>query len=76
MEIYVVPNITTATTIEKYHEIFSRFGILEVLVSDNGPQSEEFRLFMKINGIVHKRSAPYHPATNGQAERNVQTFKN
>ena len=27
------------------------------------------------NGILHLTSAPYHPATNGQAERFVQMFK-
>ena len=30
---------------------------------------------MKSNDIRHVRSAPYHPATNGLAERFVQTFK-
>ena len=30
---------------------------------------------MKANGIKHIRSAPYHPSTNGLAERFVQTFK-
>lgn len=77
-EICDIANITTDITIEKCREIFSRFGIPEVLVSDNGTQftSNEFQRFLKMNGIIHKRSAPYHPATNGQVERNVQTFKN
>ena len=37
--------------------------------------SEEFRIFMEENGIQHIKSAPYHPATNGLAERFVQTMK-
>ena len=31
--------------------------------------------FLSVNGIQHIQSAPYHPATNGEAERFVQTFK-
>ena len=44
---------------------------------DNGPQftSREFADFLAANGVQHLRSAPYHPATNGAAERFVQTFK-
>ena len=34
-----------------------------------------FQQFLKANGIRHARSAPYHPATNGLAERAVQSVK-
>ena len=75
----VIPMATTtaAKTIECLREIFARHGLPEQLVSDNGPQftSDEFAHFLKTNGIKHIRSAPYHPATNGLAERFVQTFK-
>ena len=37
--------------------------------------SQEFEHFLKSNGIHHPTSAPYHPASNGLAERAVQTVK-
>ena len=37
--------------------------------------SADFESFCTRNGIRHLRSTPYHPATNGLAERAVQTFK-
>ena len=37
--------------------------------------SNGFQRFTKTNGIKHICSVPYHAATNGEAERCVQTFK-
>ena len=76
-EVEIMPSITCEATIAKLRDMFSRYGILQQLVSDNGSQftSEEFCKFMKANGIKHTLVAPYHPRSNGQAERFVQTFK-
>lgn len=76
-EIYVIPDLTTDTTIKCCREIFSRFGIPENFVSDRGTQftNSKFQDFLKMNGIKHQMGAPYHPSTNGLAERLVYTLK-
>jgi len=76
-EIIEMSSTTATNTIKVLRDIFSRHGLPEQLVSDNGPQfiSSEFSEFCKINGVKHFRVAPYHPASNGLAERMVQTFK-
>ena len=70
-------NTTSAATITELRKIFARYGLPEQLVSDNGLQfvSAEFTQFLKSNGVKHIKSAPYHPSTNGIAERFVQSFK-
>ena len=69
---------TTERMLEVLRSTFARYGLPEHVVSDNGPQftSTDFETFMKVNGIKHIKTAPYHPASNGEAERFVQTFKN
>jgi hypothetical protein len=76
-EIFKMKSTTSSDTVSILRTLFARTGVPLQLVSDNGPQfvSEEFSTFMKANGIQHIKSAPYHPATNGLAERMVQTFK-
>ena len=78
-EIVFMPrNTTAAATIPILRDLFAKFGLPAHCVSDNGPQfcSEEFTYFLKVNGVKHIRVAPYHAASNGLAERMVQSFKN
>ena len=58
-------------------QTFSTHGLPCTIVSDNGSPftSLEFRQYCSMNGIKHIRSSPFHPATNGLAERAVQTIK-
>ena len=59
------------------YEQFSKYGLPESIVSDNGPpfQSAEYERFLKLNGIQRILVALYHPSSNGQVEQFVQTFK-
>ena len=68
---------TSSATIEKLRIAFATHSLPEIVVTDNGSNfvSKEFEDFLKQNGISHIRTAPYHPASNGLAERAVQTFK-
>ena len=77
IEAHPMSTITSSATAQCCRKIFATFGIPEVLVTDNGPSfvSAEFEQFLKKNTIRHKTSPPYHPATNGLAERAVQTVK-
>jgi transposase len=57
--------------------LFRFQGLSDVIVADNGPafRAEEFKTFCKVNGVELIFSPPYSPASNGVAERAVQTVK-
>ena len=76
-EIRLMTSTTTEATIRELRDIFARFGLPNQLVSDNGPQfrSDSFKRFLLQNGIKQVLVSPYHPASNGAAERLVQSFK-
>lgn len=76
-EVIKMSTTTSSQTIDVLRTVFSRNGLPTTLVSDNGPQftSKEFEDFVNANGIKHVKTSPYHPSSNGLAERFVQTFK-
>ena len=76
-EVHVVSFTSAVQTIDKLRTTFATHGIPVTLVSDNGPPftSVQFEVFIKANGILHKRIPLYHPSSNGLAENFVQTVK-
>ena len=77
IEVLPLTSTTSTALIQKIRPQLAQFGLPTTVVTDNGTQfvSEEFEQFLKNNVIRHITSAPYHPATNGLAERAVQIFK-
>ena len=77
-EVMKLCEINSSSVIKKLTNMLSRVGIPEILQSDNGPQfsSQEFRKVAQSWNFQHITSSPYHPKSNGLAERYVQTIKN
>lgn len=77
IEVHICQSATSSATIDRLRRTFSQLGLPEVIVSDNGPNfvSREMENFMVKNGIRHVKVSPYHPSSNGLAERAVQTVK-
>ena len=77
LEVKIVNSATSASTIDDLCSLFATHGLPEMIVSDNGSvfTSAEFQDFCLKNGIEHVKSASYHLASNGLAERAVKTFK-
>lgn len=75
--IHPTQSTSTKATIDLLEQDFSHFGYPHTIVTDNATcfTSEEFKQYCKERGIIHLTGAPYHPSTNGAAERMVQTFK-
>ena len=77
IDAHIVSSATTSVTLTKLRQTFSFTGLPHTIVSDNGScfTSDEFEQFCRANGIKHVRCSPYHPSSNGAAERAVQTVK-
>lgn len=77
-EVEKLDNLTSSNVIAYLKKQFSRFGFIDELVTDNGPQfsSTEFKKFADEYGFVHTTTSPHYAQANGQVERYVQTVKN
>jgi len=77
IEIARLEQTTSQCVINHMSSIFARYGIPEIVMSDNGPQydSNAFKLFAREYRFQHNTSSPYFPQSNGEAERAVKTVK-
>lgn len=75
----VIPtNDMTGRTVKRILQaMFSRYGIPNCIVSDNGPGliEKDLEEWFQTIGSRHLTIAPYHPQSNGLAERFVRTMK-
>ena len=76
-EVIKLKSTTSRSIIDTLKTIFARYGIPEVVRSDNVPQysSVEFAEFATKYGLMHVTSSPYYPQSNGLAERTVKMVK-
>ncbi len=79
-EVMEMSTTTASRVIMVLRHLFFFHGLPEQIVfRDNSPQfvSDEFQQFTRAigHGVKHIRCTPYHPSSNGAAERFVRTFK-
>ena len=73
-EVWEMNSTTSSRTIQVLRQLFAAYGLPQQLVTDNSPHFTS-DVFVKRNGIKYSHCTPYHPASNGEAERFVRAFK-
>jgi transposase InsO family protein len=76
-DVIPVHSMTSGQTVTALRKLCAQHGLPETIVSDNGTQfkSQVFKEFCRTNAINHILSTPYHPQSNGRADKFVDTFK-
>ncbi|XP_062711786.1 uncharacterized protein K02A2.6-like isoform X1 [Aedes albopictus] len=74
---YMKCSTDSKNVIKVFLNVFARYGLPDVLVTDGGPpfNSTDFVDFFERQGVNVMKSPPYHPESNGQAERMVRLVK-
>ena len=69
IEVRKLSSLNAGSEVEAFKSIFCVHGILELVISDNGPQfsSGEFLSFASEYGFTHVTSSPRYPRANGEA---------
>ena len=78
VEVSELEDTTSHAVIQVLKEQFSRHGIPDTVISDNGPQfsSQEFHEFSLTWEFNHVTSSPHYSKSNGKAESSVKAVKN
>ena len=76
-EVVIIKSTTAGTLIRFMDKIFSRLGLPEKLVSDNGSnfRSDEMKAYLKSCGIMHRKVIPYSSQSNGLIVRFNKTLR-
>jgi len=76
-ELDPLTDTTSQTVIDHTKAHFARYGIPELVVTDNGPQfrSQEYETFAATWEFTHATSSPHHSQSNGKAESAVKIAK-
>ena len=77
-ELYVLKGgVCTQDVVGALDKLFARFGYVDQVVSDNGPQfrSWKFDNYMQAKGIKHHLVTPYYPEANSSIERFFRNLK-
>ena len=77
IEIDNINRATSQTVCKSLKCMFSRYGVPDIVISDNGPQfaAAEFSEFANKWAFKHETSSPHYPQSNGKAENAVKTVK-
>lgn len=77
MEVASLTLTKTKDMMEKLKATFTRHGVPDILITDNGPQfaASDFADFAKDYDFHHVTSSPHYPQSDGEVERAVRTVK-